>query len=188
MGLDLEQFTYLDFLGHGTAVMAAIQEKAPDAAYYAVKVFNQTLQTNVDFLVRAIEWALEQKVDLINLSLGTRNPAHAGKFQPLVDRAAEQGTLLVAAAEAGEEPALPGSLRGVLAAHLDWDCPRESYRVDGGRLYASGYPRPLPGVPVRRNLYGISFAVANLTGFAARAWEALGNREAVVEALERGCA
>ena len=37
---------------------------------------------------------------------------------------------------------------------------------------ASGYPRSLPGVPRERNLHGISFAVANMTGFVARACEA----------------
>ena len=38
-------------------------------------------------------------------------------------------------------------------------------------LAASGYPRPIPGVPVERNLSGISFAVANVTGFLARLLE-----------------
>jgi hypothetical protein len=32
-------------------------------------------------------------------------------------------------------------------------------------------------VPPTRNLYGISFAVANMTGFVARACEVLGQRE-----------
>jgi len=39
---------------------------------------------------------------------------------------------------------------------------------------ASGYPRPVPGVPPARNLHGISFAVANMTGFVARACELAG--------------
>jgi hypothetical protein len=37
---------------------------------------------------------------------------------------------------------------------------------------SSGYPRPIAGVPVERNLSGISFAVANVTGFLARLLEA----------------
>jgi hypothetical protein len=41
------------------------------------------------------------------------------------------------------------------------------------RFFASGFPRPLPGVPPSRNLNGISFAVATMTGFVARAMEAL---------------
>ncbi len=36
---------------------------------------------------------------------------------------------------------------------------------------ASPYPRPVPGVPPDRNLKGISFAVANMTGFVARVLE-----------------
>ena len=39
--------------------------------------------------------------------------------------------------------------------------------ADGDALLASGFPRPIPGVPPERNLSGISFAVANVTGFLA---------------------
>jgi hypothetical protein len=50
-------------------------------------------------------------------------------------------------------------------------------------FYASGYPRPVPGLPQERNLNGISFAVANMTGFVARARQAC--PEAPLEAIER---
>jgi hypothetical protein len=61
----------------------------------------------------------------------------------------------------------------VVGVLLDWDHPREGVSVvdlDGGghALRASGYPRPIPGVPPERNLSGISFAVANATGALAR--------------------
>ena len=38
------------------------------------------------------------------------------------------------------------------------------------------HPRSLPGVPRARNLHGISFAVANATGFVVRACEQLPSR------------
>jgi hypothetical protein len=45
--------------------------------------------------------------------------------------------------------------------------------IDGAALFlASGFPRPIPGVPPERNLQGVSFAVANVTGFLARLLEA----------------
>jgi hypothetical protein len=66
---------------------------------------------------------------------------------------------------------LPGSLAGVIAVELDAGCPRDEYRIRDGGFSASGYPRPVPGLPQEFNLKGISFAVANLTGFAARALE-----------------
>src|SRR5258707_12653633 len=46
IGLDptADSSSYLDVLGHGTAVMAAIQEKAPAAEYFAVKLFHDSLR------------------------------------------------------------------------------------------------------------------------------------------------
>jgi subtilisin family serine protease len=170
---DTEDPVYTDLMGHGTAVMAAIQEKAPDAEYLAVRVFHNALRTSIDSIVRAIEWSLNHEAQIINLSLGTTNPAHAARFEPLIERAALNGAILISAREAGGIPALPGSLPNVIGVGLDWDCPRETYRFKksdvGPEWYTSGYPRDLPGLPRERNLHGISFAVANMTGFVARA-------------------
>jgi subtilisin family serine protease len=170
---DTEEPFYIDTLGHGTAVMAAIQEKAPDAEYLAVRVFHSALRTSIESLLHAIEWSIAQRVHVINLSLGTINPAHASRFAPLIERAAEHGAILVSARQSNEVPALPGSLPGVIGVNLDWDCPRETYRFNQTdsaiEWYASGYPRDLPNVPRARNLNGISFAVANMTGFVIRA-------------------
>jgi len=177
IGETAEPHLYPDLLGHGTAVMAAIQEKAPEAEYFAVRVFYSSLRTHVECLLRAIEWCIEREIHVLNLSLGTANPNHAARFEPLIARAAQRGALLVSARDAGGVPALPGSLPGVISVSLDWDCPRESYRCrrsgDSLEFYASGYPRSLPGMSKERNLHGISFAVANMTGFVARACEGL---------------
>jgi subtilisin family serine protease len=168
---------YLDCLGHGTAVTAAIAEKVPEALLYAVKVFDRTLSTTADRILRAIDWAIGQQVHVVNLSLGTRNPAHREAFAQMIAKAAAAGLVLVAAREFSGVESLPGSLPGVIPVSVDWDCPRDAYRcttIDSQPLFlASGYPRSIPGVPVERNLNGISFAVANMCGFVARARQAL---------------
>lgn len=163
----------LDRLGHGTAVTAAIQEKAPDALCLPVRVFGDALKTSAAALVAAIRWSIDQRVDLINLSLGSPNAAHEPVFAQVADAALAAGILLIAAREANDAPCWPGALPQVLGVGLDWDVPRERYRVEDGQLFASGYPRGIPGVPQQRNLYGISFAVAQISGFAAQALEAL---------------
>ena len=191
IGLDpaADSSSYLDVLGHGTAVMAAIQEKAPGAHYFAVKLFHDSLRTSAGHLLQAIEWAIENRMDLINLSLGTRNPDYAPRFAPLVERAAANGTVLVSALEAEGQPCFPGSLPGVISVGVDWEIDRNSYRIgssSGGiQFYTSGYPRSLPRVPRRRNLSGISFAVANMTGLITRACEGLAvrSRASLCEAL-----
>jgi hypothetical protein len=162
IGENSESSDFSDRIGHGTAVMAAIMEKAPDAEYFAVRVFQTSLRTRIEFILRAIEWSIEQQMDLINLSLGTSNPAHAERFMPLIGKA-----LLISAAST-----IPGSLPGAIAVHEDRDCPRDQYRRMGPKEFAaSGFPRPVPGIPPERNLNGISFAVANMTGFIARDYD-----------------
>jgi hypothetical protein len=172
-----EDSDFTDRLGHGTAVAAAIREKAPNAQLFAVKIFHQSLTTQIEALVRAIEWSARNRMDLINLSLGTSNQAHEQALRDALAIATRNGCRIVAAGEQGGTRWLPGALDGVIAVHLDWDCPRDEYRSqhqESGRLIyrASGYPRPIPGVPPDRNLKGLSFAVANVTGLLAAAGRA----------------
>lgn len=168
---------WLDQLGHGTAVMAAIQEKAPDALCIPVRVFRDALKTSAAGLVAAMRWSISREVDVINLSLGSVNAAHREAFAAVVEEAAAAGIVIVAAREAGGALCYPGSLGQVIGVDVDWDCPRTGYGVrwrgETAIFEASGYPRPIPGVPQRRNLYGVSFAVAQISGFVARACESL---------------
>ncbi|MCJ2184869.1 S8 family serine peptidase [Novosphingobium sp. 1949] len=191
----------LDQLGHGTAVTAAILEKAPEATCLPVRVFADKLSASAAALVAGVRWAIAQEVDLINLSLGSPNPAHEAVFAQVVAQAQGAGIALVAAHDAQGTPCLPGQLPGVLGVRLDWDCPRARCLAEPafpGTLTASGYPRAIPGVAHTRNLYGISFAVAQVTGLTALACEARRSagrapatdpagalRQALVEALAR---
>lgn len=167
---------YIDRLGHGTAVAAAIKAKAPDADVFAVKVFDRALVTETAVLVQAIDWAARSGIHLVNLSLGTARPEHEQILSEAIQRAAQAGVVVVAAGQDDGIRWLPGSLPGVVSAQVDWSCPSDRYRVATGTngdvvFLASGFPREIPGVPPALNLKGVSFAVANMTGFAARALE-----------------
>lgn len=159
---------WIDRLGHGTAVAAAIREKAPGAGLLAVRVFERSLATSAAVLARAIAWSAEQGAAFINLSLGTANPAHAEVLRAALAAAVRRGATVVAAARHEEVDWYPGALPGAVGVLLDWECPRGEIREVGSvgarRYAASGYPRPIPGVPPEWNLKGISFAVANVTG------------------------
>jgi subtilisin family serine protease len=169
-----------DKLGHGTAVTAAIQEKAPGAEYYALKIFGDSLRTTTPHVIEAIEWSIDQGMDLVNLSLGTPNLEYREEMQSIVARATAAGIVVIAARNNGLDGVLPGILDGAIGVDLDWSLPRDRYRIEDGQGYtrflAPGFPRPLPGRPPERNVYGISFAVANMTGFVARACEGLRER------------
>lgn len=187
---------FLDRLGHGTAVMAVIQEKASGADCYAVKVFDESLRATATALVAALDWCVDHRMDIVNLSLGSTNPRHEAAFSQVAERARSAGVLLVAARSADGAACYPGRLAAVLGVELDWDCPRDGYRPqrlgEEDIVHASGFPRPIPGVEPHRNFSGVSFAVANVTGLAARLWEVAGacpgrGRHLLVrQALERG--
>lgn len=164
---------YADRIGHGTAVMAAISEKAPGADRYAVRIFDRKLAASSHTLLAALDWAIAARVHLVNLSLGTTSVAHRAAFEAVVRRAQQAGVTIVAPRDDEGSEWLPGVLPGVVPVQVDWTCPRDRVRVryeEGQRVFrASGFARPIPGVDPRRNLHGISFAVAHVTGLLARA-------------------
>jgi subtilisin family serine protease len=171
---------FVDRLGHGTAVTAAIRDLAPAAELFAVKIFDRQLSTRVEPLVAALEWAARNGIHLVNLSLGTPRLEHGAVLGAAVDFAADAGTLIVAARDDEGVPYLPGCLPGVVPVQVDWTCGRHRCRIvsiDGvSVLRASGLPREIPGVPPSRNLHGVSFAVANATGLLACALEGVDDR------------
>jgi len=165
----------VDRLGHGTAVAAAIREKASDADLFAVKVFDRRLSVRIEAILRALAWCRSERMDVINLSLGTPNAEHRAQ---LLEAIAHNGVVVSAA------HLLPGGLPGVVGVEGDESCPRDTFRRRGETFLASPYPRPIPGVPLSRNLQGVSFAVANMTGFVALALAAC-PRESILAELVR---
>ena len=182
---------YEDRLGHGTAIAALLHEQAPKAQLIAVKVFDRTLATNRDSVIRAIDWCLQNEIDIINLSLGTANPAHRIQFEDAVRRIGALGKAIVSAHDVNGALALPGCLPGVIAVVPDTTCtdvirvlkpgePSESAKraeLSASKsekiiFSATPYPREIPGVPRERNLHGVSFAVAHVTAALARLWPA----------------
>ena len=127
--------SYVDLLGHGTAVMAAIQEKAADAEYYAVRVFCNALRTRVEYLAKALEWCLDLNADVINLSLSGPD---SRLLRALVEAAIERGSVVVSAYDSGKpHGGFPASVPGVIAV-----ADRSFAGASGGVYIAPGLDVP----------------------------------------------
>lgn len=173
----------VDRLGHGTAVVAAIRDLAPGATIIVGKIFDRALATNAEVLARGIAWAASRGARLINLSLGTANKAHEQVLRESVAQAADAGALVVSARDAGGIVSLPGSLTGVVSVVADPRLDREELVVEENEFAAAPFPRAIPGVPKERNVSGVSFAVANVSGFLARLLEGRPNLRRVEDVL-----
>lgn len=90
-------YNYTDRTGHGTACAGIIRKKAPDAKLFSVRIFDKWLSAPGDVLVSAIRWATRQRVDVVNLSLGTTDLAFREAIVDACRLAVDAGIILVAA-------------------------------------------------------------------------------------------
>ncbi len=113
---------YEDPSGHGTAVagvIAALDNDEgitginPRVELYSARVLDAKLEAPAGRIVEAIDWAVEQDVDIINMSFGLAK--NVKELEEAVERAAEEGILLVAAAGNGETVAYPAAYDEVIA-------------------------------------------------------------------------
>ena len=121
-----------DVHGHGTHVagtVAAVNNdvgvvgSAPDAWLYGVKVLYDNGEGPISDIIQGIDWAVENGMQVINMSLGT--PDNVSSFKDACDQAYEAGLLLVAAAgNEGDgnpettEPSYPAAYDSVMAVSM----------------------------------------------------------------------
>jgi hypothetical protein len=154
-----------DLIGHGTAVAAAIRDHAPQVDLYAVKIFDRSFATEIDILVKALEWCEANDMDVVNLSVGTAKLKHGELLKDISRRL----NILVAPLEFVGLPAYPGSYPWVFGISADSNCGRDEIRKDKDHFAASPLPRTIPGLTSDQNFSGTSFAVANFTGLICSA-------------------
>ena len=117
IGLDRDGDGFPDELhGHGTFVAGIIATVAPDASILPIRVLDSEGYADVFRVVQGIYYAIDQDVDVINLSLGTRS--HNRILRNAVADAADAGIIVVTAVgdEDLEHPAqVPSSENTTLA-------------------------------------------------------------------------
>ncbi len=86
-----------DIYGHGTAVTSIVHEMAPAAAIDSVRILGEDHRGSSRCAFAAIEWAIEQGVDVINCSFGSPAREFLAGYKALVDRAFCRNVLIVAA-------------------------------------------------------------------------------------------
>lgn len=163
-----------DRIGHGTACLATLFRVAPDAELCPVRVFGDTFETSVPVLQAALEWAVQERFDVISLSLWTPRADALVPLYTACEEARRAGLVVVAAAPGRPEPErfYPAVFGNVLSVGMGpfGDPFRFAYRAGAGVecLAASGDHGAMlwRGGP-RSEIWGSSFAAPNVAGIAA---------------------
>lgn len=130
-----------DVTGHGSAVIEIIRMHQPRTRFAVAQVFDQDHRASVEQVVAGIDWLLEQQVELINLSLGLREPQPS--LHAALQRAKAQGVLLMASSPAMGPKVYPAAYPEVISITSDGRCtePAQFYRLKVGNAQfgAHGY-------------------------------------------------
>lgn len=118
---DLEP--HQDLFGHGTACAGIIRAAAPDCELYSIRVLGQNLGGRGTVFAAGLRWAIENRMDVCNLSLGTTKKDYYGLLHELADLAYFRNVALITAANNMRMPSFPSVYPSVIsvASHADHD-------------------------------------------------------------------
>jgi subtilisin family serine protease len=161
-----------DVFGHGTACAGIIRSLAPECELYSVRVLGRMLGGRGNVFAAGIRWALDNGMDVCNLSLGTTKGAFYETLHELADLAYFRNTMLVTAANNMPTPSFPSVYASVVAvaAHSIQDPYLLYYNPEPPVEFGA------PGINVRVawreggyvTTTGNSFAAPHITGIVTK--------------------
>jgi len=172
-GLTVVEAPPADTAGHGTACADIIGRLAPGAELWNVRALGPDCRGSPRALSTALRWAIEEGAEVINLSLGTRDPQMAEPLRSLIDAAYRRGLLIVAAANniPGVQ-SFPSVFTSLVCVDSEYMEDQETFQFRFGDLSEI----VAPGVYIeaawpgggRKLVTGTSFATPHVSGHIAR--------------------
>jgi subtilisin len=137
----------LDLYGHATACGAIILSLAPEVELVSIRVLGADLRGKGTAFAAGLEWAIQQGLEVCNLSLSSKSESLYPVFHDLADQAYFKSMALVSAANNVPAPSYPSLFSSVfsVAAHAEPD----PWRV---------YHNPAP--PVEFGAWGVDVPIA----------------------------
>lgn len=116
----MERFGYDKYkISHGTICAAIIKKYCSTAKLSSVKILNENMRSNVWRLINAIKWCIYNKVDIINLSLGSVYSKDKSLIKKIIDKAYNNGLIVVAAKSNDDIETYPACFNNVLGVKSD---------------------------------------------------------------------
>ncbi|MEW6654743.1 MAG: S8 family serine peptidase [Bacteroidota bacterium] len=106
-----------DEIGHGTAVADLITRRMgiDDVELYVYKIFSQEDNVEIEHLKAALQQAINDKINLLNCSLGTIDPSAKYKLESTVKQSIAEGMIIISAWNDEDYTAWPANFGGVIS-------------------------------------------------------------------------
>lgn len=179
---DDRSILYEDGSGHGTAVAGIIAAKRNDigitgvnenVSLYSAKVLDENNQAPVSRVIQAIEWAIQKKVNIINLSLGMSQYSKA--LHDVIKRAVDENILIIAAVGNGTDIEYPAAFEETIAVgSIDANGQLSNRSATGDKVDVVAPGEQILSTSAFEGIMassGTSMAVPHVTGIASILWQ-----------------
>jgi len=159
----IEEDQPTDLFGHGTACAGIIHALAPDAELYSVRVIGRNLKGKALQFAGGLRWAIENGMQVVNMSLSTSKQEYYAMFHQITDDAFFNNVLLISAVNNIPAPSYPSLYSSVIsvAAHEKKDPLTYYYNPSPPVEFGA------PGIDVRVAWRDKSYTVNTGNSFAA---------------------
>ncbi|MEU3977304.1 S8 family peptidase [Streptomyces bacillaris] len=170
--ITVEPTTTGDTCGHGTACAGIIRRTAPECEIHSVRVLGERFSGTGDILMAGLRWAVEQRFDVVNLSLSTTRTRFAQELHSLADSAYFARTVIVASAHNTPVESFPWRFASVISvgSHQEDDPDLHLYNpAPPVEFFGPGQNVTVPWLGGRTiRTTGNSFATPYVAGLCAR--------------------
>lgn len=160
-----------DVAGHGTACAGIIHSIAPQAEIYSVRVLGTEMRGRAIQFAAGLEWAIENGMQVINLSLSTAKEEYFALFHDLADQAYFKNINLISAVNNIPAPSYPSLYSSVISVAAHFGHNPFTYYYNPSPPVEFGAPGVDIDVAWKNKQYltstGNSFAAPHITGIVA---------------------
>jgi len=155
------------FLSHGTQCAAIIKKYAPNTGIGSIMILNENYRALPKQLERALLWCIEEKVPVINISLGTIDFHDFPGITSLVNKAASSGIIIVSALHNKNIYTLPASLSNAIGVVSDHVKPKPDREYDCILFSPAGIDFTARAYHGLKNVFGHIDRTENSNSYAA---------------------
>lgn len=189
---------------HGTVCAGIVKKYGPTCRFNSIRVLDQNRQTGTAQLVKALEWCMENDIDIANVSLGSVLHSDYHLLKPVVEKIAQSRLMVVAACSNENKYTYPASMEGILGVRnrsiskVPEDIRKNrvaddniSYtenpdKKDGIDFVVSGWMQLESGyIPEACNSFAAAYMTSVVAGLMTEGYE---NHEDIYDRLKQGMA